>query len=515
MLASPNRFFFLQKAKSKIFLFFYENPFLFLLIAHYFPMFQPPSLLKLLVIDLINSAKSTNDAKSRLFQLEQVREILLYRETALIPEFTNDVFDFALDKSNLIRKFLIKFGGELLLLNFDSAISPVLELYKFFISDSNDGIVIEILKSLTSKYSKFCLSISSSKLKEVNLIWSTFRSIVNRSLDFIASNRSEDLRENCMHLLEKIVLFGIPAASTIADPRLTRKLNDPRLNRGTKEAPTSISDSAEEIPLHHPFISRADLQKEAEDWFLKICVWLNKGGPQGVPFTPHLNAILGQIIASIGSVRPSMGTAAAQSISFLITGKQNVVSLMTKTDRENLVRGSHRLLRTAAVLTSDPEGQMQKLKSSVAALESIGAIAEEPSSLAGKKRDFEDFEELDENLEKKKIRIADAIEKAEISKKMQLSTVEDISSRPTQTSLVQSVAVTEFTELASYLLSRDMSLMSNSSSISSVKSFADSFQSFFEPCSTNILFYNGCTNSVVFQVLDRIEEAFMVSVTPF
>jgi hypothetical protein len=35
------------------------------------------------------------------------------------------------------------------------------------------------------------------------------------------------------------------------------------------------------IPLHHPFISRNDLEADASSLFSKLLLWVNKGGPQG------------------------------------------------------------------------------------------------------------------------------------------------------------------------------------------------------------------------------------------
>lgn len=441
------------------------------------------SILQALTVDIVNTAKGTKDAKNRLFNLEQVREILLFRDTSLIETFISDVFDFTVDKSALIRRFLIKFANELFQINPNLAITHLIEMYRFFLDDSNDSIIQVMTQEIGKNYSKIILllctlGLNSSNQSQISHLWTSLKAIVGKLNEIITSKRSEQLREQCIRLLEEEILFGFPNTTVTTDPRLARR-NDPRLARsgGAAAASTTTSQvvggTADEIPAHHPFISKTDIQKEAEEFFSKLVLWTNKGASQGATFTPHLISVMAQVVGSIGTMRPTCSANAAQLITFLISNKAAMIQQMTRADKENLLRATHRLVRATSVFAADPEGQMQKLKGLISQLESMTTTSNaddaDTGAIVGGKRDasamLEDSSALideagDEKPELKRARIVAALDEAQKNKELQLSKASDNSSGAVasgammvESVFLQSVSEGEFTELSSDLVS--------------------------------------------------------------
>jgi hypothetical protein len=479
----------------------------------------------LLLVDLINNAKSTKDAKNRLFQLEQIRELVFFRETSLLIEFVSDIFSFMIDKSTVIRRFLVKFAGELFDNNASLGLSHILECFHYFLADSNDTIVKEIVRIMTRLYAKLLQticnsSVSTASVSEVKPLYTSFKGIITRLNDVISTSRTDDLKELCFRLLEEEILFGIPATTTTVDPRLNRRLNDPRLARSTaatssssgKDAAASSSSSSssfsiEDIPPHHPLLSKTDIQKEAEDFFSKLLLWCSKGGAGGSgsssAFSPHLMSILANVIATVGSTRPSLSLNCAHTLTSLINGKgsSSSISAMSKEDRENVVRAAHRLLRATNIFGSDPEGQMQKLKSAISILETSTINVEGgEASLSGVKRSHAatNDEEEEEAPEVKKARIVAALDDAQLVKQSQAqqSTVSSQEGKQTTevaASLIiadkhhlettttttrdvhfsHSVSQGEFTELANDLLSLPSSASASNSGVDPFFVFVD------------------------------------------
>jgi hypothetical protein len=193
---------------------------------------------------------------------------------------------------------------------------------------------------------------------------------------------------------------------------------------GTTSSNSNTTSTAECIPLHHPFINKTEIQRDAEELFAKMLLWLSKGGPQGFLFTPRLMSVLGQTVAAIGTMRPSHGVNAARSITFLITGKVSNVSEMTAIDKEHLARAATRLSRATAVYTTDPEGQMTKLKTAITSLGVTTVMEGDMSNLSGKKRDvsevLDDIDALDTSEEHHSAILA-ALEASQQSKTLQLA----------------------------------------------------------------------------------------------
>lgn len=251
------------------------------------------SHLRHLVVDLINDVKSTSDAQSKLYLLEQVREICLHRDKAALKDSVADMADFVLEKPMSIRRFIVRFFNEAMIQDPDCVLPHYLTVLQYYINESNDALLTLLAKSFNSYYESVLLKIvhmvpaatkSPSGLDPPQL-WQTFCGLVARFHDFVSSSRSEQLRTNCLKICESVMIFGLPNQQLTAtsDPRLARK--DPRLNRGAASKPaesvaaaagpssSSTAQTVEEISLHHPFVNKTEIQRVAEDYFTKVLLW--------------------------------------------------------------------------------------------------------------------------------------------------------------------------------------------------------------------------------------------------
>lgn len=348
------------------------------------------SLLEL-AIDLINDAKGGKDAQSKLYLLEQVKEIVFHRDKSILKDIIPSILDFMVEKAVPIRKYLIRFGEDSMAQDPSVSFPYYLNLCNFLAADSNDNVLSLLVKGFLKYYDTILMSIvampiqqKAQGLSDPKQLWQIMMALTSKFNDFIATNKSDGLKGQCLRFLESQMTFGLPSpAPAAADPRLARK--DPRLARagrggaGAANVPAaaagSTSKNADEIPLHHPFISRNEVQSVAEDHFTRILLWASKGGPQNHPFSPTLMSVLGQVISNVATSRLKNATPAAMALVTMIQGKGGVCQEMSGMDREHLARAVHRLLRAATAYTADPEGVMPKLRAAVAVLEAMGLDA--------------------------------------------------------------------------------------------------------------------------------------------
>jgi Symplekin/PTA1 N-terminal len=250
-----------------------------------------------LAIDLINDAKALKNIPAKLYNLEQVKEITFHRDTSILSELAPDVINsFMVERSGAIRKFLISFAADWLMVDFSAAVPLSLSMFGFLLaSESGDGPLRQISTELTKMYDRIVMHITGLPVKarasgpnvaDPKSYWGSLRTIVSRLIDMISSDRSEHLRAQSLKLAENMILFGLPAEKLSSDPRLAKSR--------PQSGDSSKGLSAGDIPLHHPFINRNDLEQEAESIFSKMLLWASKGGPQGHPFSPAQMALLGE-----------------------------------------------------------------------------------------------------------------------------------------------------------------------------------------------------------------------------
>lgn len=361
-----------------------------------------------LVSELLNEARTSND---KLHMLHQIREIVLHREQSLINEVVPEALEFMQERAVGIRKFLVVFSGEAF--EKSTTILPsILNLFNHLVTDTNEIVVTHVTRELKKAYDKMVMNIVNIPLKtkqsaqqaDPKQMWQHLRTVTTRLIDVISSEKGESMRDACLALAESLVVFGLPAPPVSHDPRLKR---------------TAVKDSGssglsiEDVPLHHAFINRNELEQEAEDIFKKMLLWTTRGGPQGHPFTPSQMSILGQGIARIASQRPrkasssadeeGRGHLAAKALIFMLTGKSNACKDMKGSQREALAKATHGLLRSPFSSMADPDSLVSKLRSALTILEGLGFedVAEAPQS---KKRPISalDAEGDDEVVEKKR-----------------------------------------------------------------------------------------------------------------
>jgi len=64
------------------------------------------------VTSILNEAAVAPDENTKLDLLLKVKEVLLYQEPKLLPQFINDVIAYQNDHSSTIRKFVVAFIEE-------------------------------------------------------------------------------------------------------------------------------------------------------------------------------------------------------------------------------------------------------------------------------------------------------------------------------------------------------------------------------------------------------------------
>jgi hypothetical protein len=260
-------------------------------------------------------------------------------------------------------------------------------MFSFFLaSESNDSILRLVSVEVTRVYEKIVMHVArlpplkTKQAVDPKAMWGNLRSIVTRLIDMISSDRGESLRMQSLRLAENLILFGLPVEKLSLDPRLA-KSRQPVGDAGKQGL------SAEDIPLHHTFINRNELEQEAESLFSKMLLWSSKKGPQGHPFTPSQMSQLGVCIANVASVKPKKSANAATALAVLLQSKDSVCPQMTGAERDLLARSTQKLLR-AAYASSDAE-VMNKLRVALESLVALGIGATPtdvaPEATAGKR----------------------------------------------------------------------------------------------------------------------------------
>lgn len=350
-----------------------------------------------LSFDLINKAKLVQNSQQKLFNLEQVKEIIFYRDKTLISQVIPELFELMLERSVAIRKFLVKVAGDALRHSI-SLTAFVLPLFSFLIVDGNDKVLQSIAFELASCYDKMSIFVATMPTKSIDLsgkeetghnsrdLWHQLRSMTNVLVETIASNRSDALRIQSIKLCENVVLFGLPPsnAPTIKDPRMAK---------------FSGGRTLLDIPSNHQFIDRNDVEKEADGILSKLVLWARRGGPQGFPFSQTALSQLGQTIGVIAAERLSVFRKTIPALLFLVQGKDSISPVYNNpVARQQLSFLLARIIKAAAG-QPDPDGLLKKLQETLNALDKLNpvsatapsvVIARDLSSLDPRKRKLEE-----------------------------------------------------------------------------------------------------------------------------
>jgi hypothetical protein len=371
-----------------------------------------------LSFDLINKAKLAQNSQQKLFNLEQVKEIIFYRDKTLITDVIPELFELMLERSVAIRKFLVKVAGDAL--RHSLSLTPhVLPLFSFLIVDGNDKVLQSIAFELANCYDKISIFVATMPSRAVNLtgtvtgrqdsghdprdLWHQLRSMTNVLVETIASNRSDPLRIQSIKLCENVVLFGLPPsnAPTIKDPRMAKFASGRTLL---------------DIPPTHQFIDRNDVEKEADGILSRLVLWARRGGPQGFPFSQTALSQLGQTIGVIAAERLSVFRKAIPALLFLIQAKDTISPVYNNpVARQQLSFLLARIIK-AAVNQPDPDGVLKKLQDTLNALDKLNPTSASTAAVVTA-RDLSSLDPRKRKLEEKAIAAAMLAAQAEAANK--------------------------------------------------------------------------------------------------
>ena len=328
--------------------------------------------------ELINDAKTSSEAEETVFKLEQLREVVLHREKFLLPVVFSGVVDLMTRSSVKIKKFLVKFGADALV-RAPVIVPDFLTLYGYFAGDSNDMIRKTVVIQLSRLYDKVAMAIvntnagaskgssnsSSSGFLSVTTLWSNFQAIVAKVTTVISDGGSgnDAMTVECMKLLDSALYFGFP----LHDSR--GKVGGSQQSSGDGANVFTVGD----VPLHHPFINRQEIEQETEALFGKLVLWLTRGGATSSSgaahvFAPTVAFTLGCMIAKVTVERPAALRllSAAKALTTYVSSLNKTDNGLDLISRDNLSRLTRKILALAGDQTSsDDKVHYSKLKAAL------------------------------------------------------------------------------------------------------------------------------------------------------
>ena len=322
--------------------------------------------------DLINEAKFS-DADGKVSKLEQVREILLNRSPRLLTTVAPYIFEMMLETSTKVKKFLIHFAREAMYRE-KATIVHFIELCHFYIGENNENVIKLMAVEYTKFYDKIIMYVANMKqetskpsaAKPADL-WRKVNETAKYFTEMISSNKSEQLRIQCIRTAETILLFGLPNTAIPVDPRKARAA---AAANATKPVNTGMSNVID-LPIHNPFVDRMVIERESEEIFAKLELWSVRGGPQNYPFSPSQMAQLGQALGRIAAQRLRYRAKGVKALGTIMSGKTNKCAEMTEENRQTLIKVANEVLEVVQALPSDVDGLVAKIKSSLQCVESL------------------------------------------------------------------------------------------------------------------------------------------------
>jgi hypothetical protein len=242
------------------------------------------------VVDLLNRAKLATDAQEKVFVLEQIKEIFLHRDPSTVSTFVNELLGFVVDRSAQVRKFLVSFLGDITN-KYPTHIPAVLSAYNDLVSDSSDSVLRAIASEMTRYYGRIAMSIISmpavsksayygkaKDAKDPQDFWVSLKGVEAALLNLIAVTRVDNLRLQCIKFAGSCLIFGLPGPG---------------------------HNNVSQIPLHHGFLNRTEIEEEARALLSKLMIWAKRGGPQDNVFSTEQMIELGIVLCKIAGDRVS------------------------------------------------------------------------------------------------------------------------------------------------------------------------------------------------------------------
>ena len=342
-----------------------------------------------LTSDLINEVKLATQSEKKLYKLEQIKEIIFHRDVTLLPQIIPELFELMLDRSVAVRRFLVRLAGDALQIS-DVVTPAVLSLFSFLIVEANDKLLENIAEILCQNYDKMSVTIAHMTTKNVYThqhsndmqqpdpkdVWYQFRSVCSNLVECISAQRNDKLRCQCIKLCEQMVLFALLQSGGTA-------VQDPRLRMGSG---SGSGKTVQEISMHHAFINRVELEKEAESLLAKMVLWARRGGSQQASFSPMVQCRLGQALSTIATERTSTLKIIVPALNYMLQGgpnKSNFCSQISAIDKQKLSVSVLRLLRVAPKFMTSENEQLQQLKQTISVLDDVVSPTNDSASTVG------------------------------------------------------------------------------------------------------------------------------------
>lgn len=340
--------------------------------------------------DLLNQAKLSSSAQDKLFQLEQIKEIIFHRDVSLFPVFLGDITDFVIDKTVTVRKFLAAFGGETLA-KFPLHTPAILKMFNFLVRDENDSVVRAVSIEMNRHYGRIAMFIvgldtrssQSFFTKNDNQhspkgLWDMLKSVEGAIIETLASNRAENVRIQAIRFLTSYLLFSLPLNSFSHDrERALKRSRTESVSGRLQSAFNSVS-----ISLHHAFLNKDQIEGEAKSLLTKLTLWAIRGGPQGAPFTGQQLGELGIVLAGVAKERPKEYHSILPAVTFLVSslneGGDSSLLQLSSDVRHSLLDAAEDLADSAGL--SADQNDEKKLRD---ALKAIQVPSKQQSSGSG------------------------------------------------------------------------------------------------------------------------------------
>ena len=288
--------------------------------------------------ELINEAKLSTEAEETIFKLEQLKEVVFHREKGLVGNVFQGVIElmtrpFAADALVIAPKIVPDF----------------ITLFAFLVDDTNESVKKASVVQLSRIYDKVAMDIVNLKDNNGASTWTALKTLVDKVEDLLPSNESISIE--CLRLIESAVCFGFPSMDTRSGSM-----------KGSAQQEGLSSFTSGDIPIHHPFINRQNIEKDAEATFAKLLLWLTRGGVASTtgsiqPFSTAFLFVLASAIAKITINRPSSSRllGASKSLTIYISGLNKLIGTSGEgspdlVGRENISRSIKRILSISSEL---------------------------------------------------------------------------------------------------------------------------------------------------------------------
>ncbi|KAM9978657.1 hypothetical protein ACTFIY_012394 [Dictyostelium cf. discoideum] len=205
-----------------------------------------------LMISLLNGANSSDKDRSDL--LASSYELIFHKEPILLDEFYNSFVEFALDRSQAIKKQIIPYI-ESICKKYPKFLSNSEANLKILLNSDNKAIVKRVILCVTNLIRStlsFLLQPQSNSINHEQLIniWNSFNFLRGYIVNLSASTEDDSIKTNAYKMFEILIL----------------SFSSPGEYKTTKKYKSDEEFSLDRVPFDHSIISKQLLQKDCEDY---------------------------------------------------------------------------------------------------------------------------------------------------------------------------------------------------------------------------------------------------------